>query len=152
MYIKRLYYTEAKKELDEIIMEEDERLANLTDEERKKEESDTDFDLKEIYKRYKKKQPIKILNEKRIEYFFNDLVTDALDLAKLYFFDIEIKTTNECGIIYLSSEVIAFNTYSPSALDIYRKLLVTADDIYISSEDNSVYIRFTYDFFDRIPK
>ena len=149
MKIKDRYYSEAQQLWDEI--QEEERKAKLTEQERVKELERNKREVSEIIRKAEERYSMKtrVISSKRLEIFRN-ISGAALWLAKVMELDIEITTRRDYGNILLSTDTLILNRSSEDVRQVYESLLHSADEAWIQSVNEVIAMNFRYEFCDGI--
>lgn len=149
MKIKHRYYSEAQQLWDEI--QEEERKAKLTEQERVKELERNKREVSEIIRKAEERYSMKtrVISSKRLEIFRN-ISGAALWLAKVMELDIEITTRRDYGNILLSTDTLILNRSSEDVRQVYESLLHSADEAWIQSVNEVIAMNFRYEFCDGI--
>ena len=105
MLIEKKYHTEAAREMDEIIREEEERKASLSEEERTAEKEEKYAETEEIIRKVQEaeRQNFHIVSKEKIKRF-SYLAMDALRMAETLLLDVTVRTDGTIGRIRLSTD------------------------------------------------
>ena len=146
MDFKKNYHKEDKEFWDRIHEEEEQRKAELSEEELAAEEVQLHLEADEMIERIiaKQKNTIHIVNPKRVERF-REMVSIADRLAQMQSLDIHAWTADKHGKIKLSGEnlIVTYNTPEEDRLGI-GKLFYYAEDAFMSVKEGKLDIEFVF--------
>ena len=110
MLIEKKYHTEAAREMDEIIREEEERKASLSEEERTVEKEEKYAEAEEIIRKVQEaeRQNFHIISKEKIKRL-SYLAMDALRMAETLLLDVTVRTDGTIGRIRLSTDFFVLN-------------------------------------------
>ena len=154
MLIEKKYHTEAAREMDEIIREEEERKASLSEEERTAEKEEKYAEAEEIIRKVQEteRQNFHIISKEKIKRF-SYLAMDALRMAEALLLDVTVRTDGTIGRIRLSTDFFVLNEMCPEkARQIFVDMIKSADDFGIYAKDDLVVIEYIFRLTMTIPK
>ena len=146
MLIEKKYHTEAAREMDEIIREEEERKASLSEEERTAEKEEKYAETEEIIRKVQEaeRQNFHIVSKEKIKRF-SYLAMDALRMAETLLLDVTVRTDGTIGRIRLSTDFFVLNEMCPEkARQIFVDMIKSADDFGIYAKDDLVVIEYIF--------
>ena len=127
MRIEKKYHTQAAKEWDELVREEEKRRASLSEEERLNEQEHLHREADTIIRKAEKmdRDSLHIINNERIK-CFSELSTEAIRMAEILTLDIIVRTDGTLGRIRLSTDCfLIINEMCPAQEKKDPKLLST---------------------------
>ena len=146
MDFKRDYYQKENEFWNRIHEEEEQRKAELTEEELAKEKEQNRIEADEFIERCKEKQKgiYHIVSPGRVERF-REMVSVADEFAKIQSLDIHAWTTDKVGKIKLSGSnlVVTYNTPKEDRLNIGR-LFYYAEDAFVSAKGGIIEMDFIF--------
>lgn len=154
MLIEKKYHTEAAREMDEIIREEEERKASLSEVERTAEKEEKYAEAEEIIRKVQEadRQNFHVISQERIKHF-SHLAMDVLRMAKALLLDVTVRTDGTIGRIRLSTDFFVLNEMWPEkARKIFVDMIKSADDFGIYAKDDLVVIEYIFHLTMTIPK
>ena len=154
MRIEKKYHTQAAKEWDELVREEEKRRASLSEEERLNEQEHLHREADTIIRKAEKmdRDSLHIINNERIK-CFSELSTEAIRMAEILTLDIIVRTDGTLGRIRLSTDCFLINEMCPSAArEILTNLIKSADDVWMRPEGEIIVIEFVFDLLIKVPK
>ena len=139
MRIEKKYHTQAAKEWDELVREEEKRRAGLSRKNGLMNRNTCTGRRTQIIRKAEKmdRDSLHIINNERIK-CFSELSTEAIRMAEILTLDIIVRTDGTLGRIRLSTDCFLINEMCPpAARKILSNLIKNADDVWMRPKGNS---------------
>ena len=154
MRIEKKYHTQAAKEWEELVLEEEKRKAGLSEKERREEREHLHREADAIIRKTEEmdRDSLSIINRERIK-CFSGLSTEAIRMAEILTLDIVVQTDGTLGRVRLSTDCFLINEMcSPTTRKILSNLIKNADDVWMRPEGELIVMEFVFDFLIKVPK